>query len=156
MRGTACLTLTCFALAFACGALAGEPTTPDPSAVEFFERDVRPLFVEKCQSCHGGKKTNGGLSLTSRDAVLKGGDRGAAVVPGKPTDSLLIAAVGRAGDLKMPPKEPLSAQEIEKLTRWVARGAVWPHADTSKRNSGGTFEVTQKQRQWWAFQPVRS
>ena len=142
------------ALAFACQSRAGEPPGPDPAAAEFFETEVRPLLVEKCQSCHGGKKTEGGLSLTSRAAVLKGGETGPAVVPGKPAESLLVKAVNHTGDLKMPLKGKLTAKEVEKLTLWVARGAVWPDSADAAR-AGGRYEVTDKQRRWWAFQPVR-
>src|SRR5262249_37840221 len=125
--------------------LVPAPAATRADEAEFFERDIRPLLVEKCQSCHGGKKTGGGLGLARRDALVKGGDRGPAVVPGKPGESLLVQAVGRAGDLKMPPKGPLSAQEIERLTRWVARGAVWPEAARAARPPG----VTETQRRWW-------
>src|SRR5581483_1229656 len=54
-----------------------------PAAQEFFENEVRPLLVEHCQKCHSDNKPKGGLRLTSRDAVLKGGDSGPAAVPGK-------------------------------------------------------------------------
>src|SRR3954468_4778365 len=61
----------------------------------FFERDVRPILVERCYSCHSGlaKKTKGGLNLDHKDGWVKGGDRGAAIEPGKPDESLLIQAV---------------------------------------------------------------
>ena len=78
----------CVLLAFAYTTRADEPAKPDPAAVEFFEKDIRPLLVERCQKCHGDKKTSGGLSLTSRAALLKGGENGPAVVPGKPAESL--------------------------------------------------------------------
>ena len=148
-RSTALLALASLALLTPGRARADEPT-----AAEVFEKEVRPLLVEKCQSCHGEKKTGGGLKLTSRDEVLKGGDSGPAVVPGKPAESLLIKAVNQAGDLKMPRKGKLSAKEIETLTRWVQRGAVWPDAGTGAK-AGAAFEPTPKQRQWWAFQPVK-
>src|SRR5262245_5691998 len=142
------------ALVFACQGRADEPVTPDPRAAEFFEKEVRPLLVEICHKCHGGKKTEGGLSLTSRAAVLKGGERGPAVVPGKPTESLLIKAVNHTGDLKMPLNGKLAAKEVEKLTLWVARGAVWPDSGEATKTPA-RYSVTEKQRRWWAFQPVR-
>ena len=142
------------ALVFGRSARADEPITADPGAAEFFEKEVRPLLVENCHKCHGAKKTEGGLSLTSRAAVLKGGERGPAVVPGKPTESLLIKAVNHTGDLKMPLKGKLSAKEVEKLTRWVARGAVWPDSGETTK-AGPKYAITEKQRRWWAFQPVR-
>jgi cytochrome c553 len=147
------LALVFFALISARQARADEPVTGVLGAAEFFEKEVRPLLVENCQECHGGKKTEGGLSLTSRAAVLKGGERGPAVVPGKPTESLLIKAVSRTGELKMPLKGKLSAKEVEKLTLWVAHGAVWPDSGEATK-TGAKYAVTEKQRRWWAFQAV--
>jgi hypothetical protein len=138
-------------LSAACALVTTAGLRADPAA-EFFEKEIRPLLAEKCQSCHGPKKTNGGLSLASRASALKGGDRGPSLVPGKPAESLLLKAVGHAGELKMPPKMKLSAKEIEKLTLWVERGATWP--ESGNTNPAGTFQVTEKQRRWWAFQPV--
>ena len=141
-----------FAIVVPSLARAAEPPAPDPAAVDFFEKEVRPLLVEKCLACHGGKKTHGGLSLTSRAALLEGGDSGPVVVPGKPAESLLIKAIEYTGKLKMPPSSgKLPAKEIELLTRWVKQGAVWP--DSGK--ASGSFEANEKQRHWWAYQPVK-
>jgi len=123
---------------------------------EFFERDIRPILVEKCQSCHGEKKSQGGLRLDSREVILKGGDRGPAIVPGKPEDSLLIKAIGHADKLKMPPTGKLTAAEIEKLKRWVAEGAKWPNAAKTAIATGDKFQPSDAHRKWWAFQPVRA
>ncbi|MCH7687609.1 MAG: hypothetical protein IH899_13165, partial [Planctomycetes bacterium] len=73
--------------------------------VEFFESKVRPLLVRHCYECHSekAKKLKGGLRLDGRKLVLKGGESGAAVVPGKPGESLLIESV-RWQSLEMPPK----------------------------------------------------
>jgi hypothetical protein len=133
------------------GSRADEPIKVEAADSEFFEKEIRPLLIERCQKCHGEKKTSGGLSLTSRAALLQGGNTGPAVVPGKPSESLLIKAVNHSGDLKMPEKEKLPSRDIDKLTRWVTRGAVWP--DMGK--TPGAYAVTEKQRRWWAFQPVR-
>jgi cytochrome c553/cytochrome c551/c552 len=147
------LLLSCAFAAFTAPGLRAQPVTPAPEAAEFFEKEIRPLIAEKCLACHGGKKTYGGLSLTSRAEVLKGGENGPAVVPGKPAESLLLKAVGHTGDLKMPPKMKLSDKEIAKLMRWVAAGAVWPDSGNAAKGSG--FEITPKQRDWWGFQPVK-
>ncbi len=106
--------------------VAGEPNTP---AVAFFEKQVRPLLVEHCHECHStkAKKTKGGLALDSRDAILKGGESGPAVVPGQPEKSVLVGAVRWTNDkLKMPPKSKLSSQQISILEKWVKDGAVFP------------------------------
>lgn len=92
--GTSLLLLVCFGSAAA-------------TASDDFEKHVRPLLVEKCRSCHGAEKAKGGLRLDSRAALLKGGDSGPAVAPGKSVESLLIQAVRQSGELKMPPKGKL-------------------------------------------------
>ena len=66
---------------------------PAQNGDEFFEKEVRPLLVERCLQCHGENKTKGDLKLTSREALLKGGDRGPAVAPGKPDESLIVQAI---------------------------------------------------------------
>src|SRR5262245_45014921 len=69
---------------------------PAPSAedAEHVEKRVRPLLIERCGKCHGEMlEPEGGLSLTSREAILKGGAHGPAAVVGRPAESLLIKAV---------------------------------------------------------------
>ena len=107
-------------------------------SVEFFEARVRPILAEQCVNCHGPKKQSSGLRLDSREAVLKGGDSGPAVVPRRPEESLLIQAVAhRHDELKMPPKGKLPDAEVALLRQWVALGAPWPaerarHAVTAR------------------------
>src|SRR3989449_8637718 len=81
-----------------------EISKPDLS---FFDTKIRPIFIERCYQCHShqSEKLRGGLMLDSRDAVLKGGNTGPAIVPGNPDKSLLIQAVRYTNeDLQMPPK----------------------------------------------------
>ena len=102
-----------------------------PDQLRFFETSIRPLLVEKCQSCHGPDKQWGTLRLDSRDAILKGGETGPAIVPGKPEESLIIKAIRRTDDeLKMPPKEALSERQVADLVRWVEMGAPFPKRKT--------------------------
>jgi hypothetical protein len=124
-------------------------------ADDFFEREIRPLLVEKCQSCHGDQKVRGGLKLSAREAVLKGGERGPALVPGKPEDSLLIKAIEYQGELRMPPTGRLPAPAIAKLQRWIKQGAPWPQSAKVVPAAGAAFQVTDEQRRWWAYQPIR-
>src|SRR5438046_8814915 len=86
--------------------LAASVGAEAPAGSEHFEKKIRPLFATHCLECHGGDARNvkSGLRLTSRADLLKGGERGPAVVPGEPTKSRLIRAVRYAGDLKMPRK----------------------------------------------------
>jgi hypothetical protein len=119
---------------------------PSPTAVELFEKEVRPLLVETCAKCHGDIRCEHGLKLSSRAGMLKGGESGPAVVPGKPEESLLIRAVGYQGKLRMPPKEKLAPRRIEALTRWVQMGAPWPDERTP----------TTASEKFWSFQPVEA
>jgi cytochrome c553 len=124
---------------------------------EFFEKQVRPILVERCQSCHSDQKPKGGLRLTSREMLLRGGDTGPAVLPGKPEESLLVQAIGYLDEPKMPPKQKLSDADVTKLKRWVALGANWPASNTVRRatTAASGFQVTPAQKRWWAFQPVQ-
>src|SRR5215208_332274 len=91
------------------------PAAPPAPGVEHFEKKVRPVLVEHCYSCHSAqaKKQRGGLALDTRESLLKGGDRGPAVVPGKPDESLLIRAVRHADKaVQMPPKMKLSESVV--------------------------------------------
>ncbi|MHB1560159.1 MAG: PSD1 and planctomycete cytochrome C domain-containing protein [Isosphaeraceae bacterium] len=129
----------------------------------FFEQSVRPLLVERCYSCHAGAKHKGGLRLDSIEAILHGGDSGPAVVPGKPTDSLLIEAVNYQG-LEMPPTGKLEPTQIDALARWVALGAPWPSHDRASAHAapadnadkaalaGGGVHAP---KPLWSFQPIR-
>src|SRR5262245_4468144 len=88
-----------------------------------FEQHVRPILRAHCLECHGeGRKLRGGLDLRLRRFAVAGGDRGPAVVPGKPADSLLYA---RVRDHEMPPgKVKLSRDDVARIERWIAGGAV--------------------------------
>ena len=99
-----------------------------------------PIVSEKCLSCHGGdgKKIKGGLDLRTREAALKGGERGPALVPGDPEKSLLFVAVTRRDeDLAMPPKENdrLTGQQVDQIGKWIAAGAAWPNSGEDRRAS---------------------
>src|SRR5690242_12385714 len=86
----------------------------DPA--EFFEKNVRPLFVRNCHACHMSPTAPmGGLRLDSREAVLHGGAHGPAIVAGNPADSLLLLAVRQTGALRMPPTGKLTDAEIAVL-----------------------------------------
>jgi uncharacterized membrane protein len=92
---------------------------------QFFTSQVKPILQSNCVSCHSGAQPTGGLRLTSRDALLKGGGSGPAVSLAKPAESLLLAAVNYQGR-RMPPSGKLPQAQIDLLTRWVSMGAPWP------------------------------
>ncbi|MEZ5948364.1 MAG: DUF1549 domain-containing protein [Planctomycetaceae bacterium] len=126
--------------------------TMSAEARAFFEKEVRPLLIKRCFECHGGSKTEGGLSLASAEGWKLGGDSGPAIVPGKPDESLLIEAINY-GSLEMPPAErggKLAAREIAILTKWVEMGA--PDPRTGSEVLGGM--TLDEAKSWWAFQPL--
>src|SRR5688500_17196013 len=95
-----------------------------PAPVDF-ARQVRPLLERRCLECHGGKKVNAGLEVTSAARLLAGGVTGKAVVPRDPRGSYLLQRVrGEGGEDRMPPEGPaLTAEEIALLARWIEEGA---------------------------------
>ncbi|MBC7852681.1 MAG: PSD1 domain-containing protein, partial [Pirellulaceae bacterium] len=102
---------------------------PTADELRFFETAVRPVLVEHCHKCHSEKKQWSNLRLDSREAILKGGDIGPGVVPGKPDESLLITAVRHTDeDLKMPKEGKLTERQIADLVKWVEMGAPYPEA----------------------------
>ena len=110
--------LTLIVLLVASAAPTARAEGPTPEGVEFFEKKVRPLLVEHCYKCHSAQagKPKGSLLLDTRDGLLKGGDTGAAVVPGDVESSRIINAVRYTDEnLQMPPDGKLSAQQIADL-----------------------------------------
>src|SRR5258708_13884718 len=95
--------------------LAGTSAQVGLGAEEFFEKEVRPILVERCQSCHGETKAQGGLRLTNRILVLKGGARGPALVPAQPEQSLLFGAVQYRAPLKIPPTGNYPTVELRRF-----------------------------------------
>jgi mono/diheme cytochrome c family protein len=128
-------------------------------AERFFESQVRPLLIERCHKCHGGEMQKGQLRLDSRAAILAGGENGAAVVPGKPEESLVMEAI-RHESFEMPPDGKLSDDEIAAIARWIELGAPWPgREDAGPDDAGplvhkGSRTLSDDDRAWWAFQPV--
>ena len=154
--------LFAFGLLIAAGNLsAADPaTTPEQrrQRQEFFELKVRPLLVEKCASCHSGEAdAESVLPVDSRQALLKGGDFGPAIAPGRSADSLLIEAAKRTHkELQMPPDDDdaLSRGEIATLVRWIDEGAVWGK-ETKPANSAVAHSPTDHtlDTDHWSFQP---
>lgn len=137
-------------------ATVGGSATIAPEHRAFFENKVRPLLIERCVKCHGAKKQGGGLRLDGQAAFLTGGDSGPPVEPGKPEESLLIEAINYES-LEMPPDGKLPQSAIDTLTRWVKIGAPWPKDSTfnSVATSSKGKTITDEDRAWWAFQPVK-
>ncbi len=137
---------------------AKKPAVLSPRAAqELFQTTIGPLLKAKCAGCHGeGDEFEGGLDLRSREAALRGGDSGAAIVLGKPTESSLYLGVAWRGDLKMPPKQRnrLTPEQVAAFGSWITAGAPWGKVEgngeiTASDDWSPTSEDT------WAFQPIR-
>jgi Protein of unknown function (DUF1553)/Protein of unknown function (DUF1549)/Planctomycete cytochrome C len=130
--------------------------TPTPEGLDFFEKKIRPVLVDSCYSCHSAdaKKSRGGLKLDTREAILKGGDTGPALVPGQPKDSLLVKALGYGDpDLQMPPKGKLPAETIANFTKWIAMGAPDPRVGKVDAAQAGGWET---KKDHWSYKPVKA
>src|SRR5262249_32637606 len=131
---------------------AAEDPKPDPVSIEFFEKQVRPLLVKQCISCHGPAQQFSSLRVDSRESLLKGGNRGPAIVPADPTLSLFATAVRDEG-LKLLMGATLAPEEVAAIEKWITLGAPWPSATaTSTASAPGFYEKIKKAH--WAFQPL--
>lgn len=128
----------------------------DQEKLAFFESKIRPVLVEHCYKCHSVKsgKHKGGLLVDSRDALLKGGDSGPSIVPGKVEESLLITAISYKDlDLQMPEKKQLPKHIVDDFEKWVKDGAVDPRkgkASVTKRT-----KMDDGRRNHWSFQSIK-
>lgn len=131
-----------------------------PQQAEFFEQHIRPFLANDCYECHGAKKAKGGLRVDFRDGLLKGGESGPAIVPGKPMESLLIQSIHHTHpDHKMPKDRPkLSDSTLSNFIKWVNDGAPDPrdHSPAAESvGSAGWESVFKARQEWWSFQPIK-
>ncbi len=131
----------------------------------FFERKIRPVLAEKCYECHSAqaKKIKGGLKLDTKEATLRGGENGPAVVPGRPDESLIITAIHWSDkDMQMPPKSKLPASVIADFEQWIKMGAPDPRGPAAVAGANDAADSWKKAeinleegRKFWAFQPPK-
>lgn len=110
-----------------------------------YVRDVKPILKSRCYACHGPLKQRSGLRLDAGRLIQQGGDDGAAVVPGKPDESPLVARISaQDASERMPPEgEPLTTAQIELLKQWIVQGAASPEDEQPEPDP----------REHWAFRP---
>jgi hypothetical protein len=114
-------------------AVAKDAKHSGKGGVNYF-KEVRPLLEKRCYDCHQGGKAKGGLRINDHESMLKGGKSdGPAVIPGKADGSALIHRITtKDEDDIMPPKgDPLTAEEVALLKRWIKGGAAWPQFDVA-------------------------
>lgn len=138
---------------FTPSAWADEPNEFTEQQLAFFETKIRPVLVAHCYECHStdSKIVQGALRVDSRAALLKGGDTGAAIVPGQIEQSLLIKSLRHDG-VEMPPKGKLADSVIKDFEAWIAMGAPDPRR-TDQPAPVRTIDL-EEGRKHWAFQPV--
>ncbi|MEP7365077.1 MAG: PSD1 and planctomycete cytochrome C domain-containing protein [Acidobacteriota bacterium] len=107
-----------------------------------YQKDVRPIFAERCAMCHSAKNPSGGLSLAGVPSILKGGASGAALKAGDASASLLVASI--TGETPKMPKvgAPLTASQVAVIRQWIVEGA--------KDDATGAAKET-----WWSLQPLQ-
>jgi len=104
-----------------CGPEKNQPVQEPAKEELSFERDIHGLFGKYCFDCHGAEKTEAGLDLRGLEVILKGGEGGPAIVPGKPAESLLLELM-ESGEMPPDGARP-KAEDIELVRRWIAEGA---------------------------------
>ncbi|MCA9205754.1 MAG: hypothetical protein KDA59_22025, partial [Planctomycetales bacterium] len=137
--------------------MAADSPAADPEAVAHFERVIRPILAQHCYECHSAEAdtVEGDLRVDRRDGLLRGGDRGPAIVPSDSAASLLMKAVRYEDpELEMPPSGRLPDETVRLLSRWIEDGAAMPTDRTTAeaRKSAIDYEAG---RQFWSFQPLR-
>ncbi|MDG1897662.1 MAG: PSD1 and planctomycete cytochrome C domain-containing protein [Fuerstiella sp.] len=135
---------------------ADEAAELTPEQRVFVTAKVIPLLESRCFECHKGpKKPKGGLLLTGRKSLLRGGESGPAIVPGKPEESLLIEAIRYEG-FEMPPRTRMPQAEVDILVKWIADGAPWPEELDAHTEaiSEDEFPLEQRRQSHWAWQPI--
>ncbi len=125
---------------------------------DFFKERVAPIFERNCVMCHGAGLRRSGLDLRSEEAILKGGARGPAVVPGDAERSLLYRLIARKEEPAMPMgMDKLTDAEVAVIAQWInalsPKVAIAPETTPTRRPG---YSITEKDRQFWSFiRPVR-
>ncbi|MEP7340790.1 MAG: c-type cytochrome domain-containing protein [Acidobacteriota bacterium] len=97
-----------------------------------YAQQIEPLLLEKCVVCHNHTTRKGDLNLESYEGLMNGGKRGAAVVPGKSGESLLVKMIEGTVKPRMPIGDELSAADIKMIRAWIDAGATGPNSTTAR------------------------
>lgn len=128
-----------------------------PEQLAFFESRIRPVLAERCYQCHSAeaKELKAGLFLDTRAGIRKGGESGAALIPGDSKSSLLLKAIGyESKDLQMPPKSKLSPQQIADFRKWIEMGAPDPRDGEVLIRTADSVDIGAA-KNFWAFEPLK-
>ena len=120
--------------------VSAQKSTSSPKDTSKVAQEALAILKQNCFTCHSGEKPMGGLRLTSRADILKGGASGTALTLAKPDESLLLKAVRFQGR-QMPPAGKLGFQQIETLSQWVRLGAPMTPSKESDTHPSGPPQV---------------
>src|SRR5579883_258431 len=116
------------------------------------------VLKQNCAGCHGAAMKASGLDVRSREALLTGGERGAAIKPGKPEESRLYRQVAGLDTPSMPPGRKLKPEQIDVLRQWIEAGAELKAPAVEEKVDLSKLEerpITAEERQYWAFVPPK-
>ena len=112
-----------FAFSIVVALLAFAPPAPAQDKPVSYHKDVKPLFTAACNGCHRPEKSKGELDMTTYPALVKGGKKGTAVVPGDPASSVLFKMI-HGPEPEMPEDgDPLKPEQVKLVERWIKEGA---------------------------------
>src|SRR6516165_3249158 len=140
-----------------------EPISPDHAekmvkGLDVFKKHVKPILESKCLRCHGGKKIESGFDLSDREGLLKGGQIGNSVVPGKSSQSHLVKLITHAKDPHMPSGgERLPDAAIAKIIEWIDLGAPYDNPLVASKLKGKSWTervLPASAKKWWSFEPL--
>ena len=124
-----------------------------------FSKDIQPILQSSCWKCHGASIQLSKLDLRTREAALKGGEKGPAVIPGKAEESRLFRLVSGIEKPAMPMDSKLTAEQVAAIKDWIDQGAQWDNSTAAAAAVSGPSEdmaITPEMKQYWAFQkPAR-
>ena len=111
-----------------------------------FQRDINPILVEHCYSCHGPKKHKNGLRLDRKADAFLGGDSGIVIIPHQGAESPLFERVSSTDPERRMPFEgdALAPEQVALIKAWIDEGSPWPE-DLAAGETGRSTH--------WAFQP---
>ena len=127
----------------------------------FFEKKIRPIFIENCYECHSAKSKSlkAGLLLDRKAGWERGGKNGAVIIPGEPNKSILMNALRYHNhDLQMPPSGKLNRTIIADFQKWIMEGAHDPRDSTLEEVfavGGLKAKSLEEGRKFWAFKPIK-
>ena len=140
---------------------AGAPFATDVGAdnsASMTQHSVLPILYRRCVMCHGPEYQQGKLDVRDRAEMLAGGTTGAALVPGKPDESLMVVRLRQrlcppAADIGEAGIEPITTDELAVLEKWIGAGAPFEEIDLDEASDHADPLVSDSDRDFWSLRP---